>query len=258
MIQGKVQWTQKQHANLSELLRHAQNTASSDSKDNIYAFIGLTNLRDKITINYDPAYSMNTVLLDAAQAIITYEDGDLDILAQAGTAAPGHQLPKDNDALPTWVPRFWDKSLDKDVQYDNFIATLDLPQDCAAGSHHKASVTFSADRFGNKGRVLDIRGTLVCTLGTAVDVSQDGVRPWTAFASSFGNCQISTTSLASRGDEVWVLNGMKWPVVLRRNLATHSTTTLVAIAMMTEHGQAHKLMLGGSEATGETKRVKII
>lgn len=253
VMQGKLQWKTKQSANLSYLLRHAQNTATSQPKDKFYAFIGLTNLRDKITINYSPAYTMNTVLTDVARAIIAYEDAGLDILAQAGTAAPRRRLPQGSDPLPSWVPD-WDRG--EDVEREKFIHALSLPPNCAAGRSSAALTTFSADRFDNEGRVLEAQGIMITTLGTALEIGQDTFRRWVTFQSSDGFFQVTTTVIAHVGDEVWVLHGMKWPVVLRRS-SVADTTTLLSIANVSENGQAHKVMFGNMQ-TRDIKRVKII
>lgn len=101
VIQGKSQWESQKYAALSSLLQHAQNTETSNPKDKLYAFLELAHPRYEIPINYDPSYSMNTVLSDVARAIVLHEPNGLDILAQAGTASNTRRLPQGSDPLPT-------------------------------------------------------------------------------------------------------------------------------------------------------------
>ncbi|EXF73210.1 hypothetical protein CFIO01_05570 [Colletotrichum fioriniae PJ7] len=253
VIEGRALWRQHDLFELSYLLQHARNTETSQPKDKFYAFVGLTALKSEIPIKYEPTYSINTVLMDVAVAIIKHERIGLDILAQAGTSVHSRDLPRGCDPLPSWVPD-WDKQ--EDIERSKFINALELPPGCAAGGLVNGSPTFSADRFGNKKRVLQASGVRIDTLGRVFDGSQDGFQSWRSFAGSDGKKVITTTSIAHFGDEVWVLIGMSWPVVLRRSTSL-ATTTLLAIAMVRENGLAHDIMFGRSEL-GEISQVVIV
>ncbi|KAI3540077.1 hypothetical protein CSPX01_08532 [Colletotrichum filicis] len=192
----------------------------------------------------------------SARAIVVHEDAGLDILAQAGTAAHRRDLPEGKDSLPSWVPD-WDKR--EDIERQKFIDALELPFACSAGTSQssKATLDFLEDRHGNERRVLVAAGTQVDILGSAIDRGHDGFMPWKPFSSSDGQRVITTTSIAHFGDEVWVLDGMSWPVVLRRSSADNSTT-LLAIAMVRENGQPHQIMFGDKNLSGEAATVVIV
>ncbi|KAF0316690.1 heterokaryon incompatibility protein [Colletotrichum asianum] len=255
VIQGKQRWQDsgsQLQLDLSYLLNHARNTKSSQPKDRIYAFVGLSTLRNKIQINYDPAYSINMLLADVARTIVLYEDEGLDILSQAGTAAYSRALPRGSDPLPTWVPD-WDER--EVFQRDRFIKGLDLPPNSAAGKRLEKSMSFSADRFGNAGRVLEVAGTRIGKLGMLVETGRDDFGPWRSFSGVETGSRIMTTNVAQPGDEVWVLHGMSWPVVLRRSSVADNTTFL-AVAMMWEGERPHQIM-SGSGVVGEVGRVVV-
>ncbi|KAI8308838.1 hypothetical protein K4K59_009731 [Colletotrichum sp. SAR11_240] len=110
-------------------------------KDRIYAFVGLSTLRNKIQINYEPTYSINALLADVARAIVLYEDVGLDILSQAGTAAHSRALPQGSDHLPTWIPDWNEQEV---FDRDKFTNGLELPPNSAAGKHLEKSRTASA------------------------------------------------------------------------------------------------------------------
>ncbi|KAK1708186.1 heterokaryon incompatibility protein-domain-containing protein [Colletotrichum acutatum] len=257
VIEGRELWERQQHKiNLSYLLQHARNTETSQPKDKFYAFVGLANLGNEVPIRYEASYSIQAVLIDVARAIVVHEDRGLDILAQAGTAAHSRDLPEGKDALPSWVPD-WDKR--EDIERQKFIDALELPSACSAGTIHssKASLDFLEDRHGKESRVLVAAGTQVDVLGSAIGRGHDGFLPWKSFSSSDGRRVITTTSIAHFGDEVWVLDGMSWPVVLRRS-STDGSTTLLAIAMVRENGQPHQLMFGDKRFSREADRVVLV
>ncbi|KAK1479012.1 hypothetical protein CTAM01_14876 [Colletotrichum tamarilloi] len=257
VIEGRELWERQKHQiNLSYLLQHARNTETSQPKDKFYAFVGLANLENEVPIRYEPSYSIQAVLIDVARAIVVHEDAGLDILAQAGTAAHRRDLPEGKDSLPSWVPD-WDKR--EDIERQKFIDALELPSACSAGTSQssKATLDFLEDRHGNERRVLVAAGTQVDILGSAIDRGHDGFLPWKSFSSSDGQRVITTTSIAHFGDEVWVLDGMSWPVILRRSSADNSTT-LLAIAMVRENGQPHQIMFGDKNLSGEAATVVIV
>lgn len=94
------------------------------------------------------------------------------------------------------------------------------------------------------------------TLGTPILGLQDGWDTWTSYQSLDGQSEVTTTSGGLPGDELWILYGMKWPVVLRRS-PDRTTTSLLAIAMVRRDGQAHGLMFGTASG-GKEGTVKII
>ncbi|KAF2658973.1 hypothetical protein K491DRAFT_591957 [Lophiostoma macrostomum CBS 122681] len=210
VLSSKLQWP-GQPVELSYLLRHARNTQSSQSKDKIYAFLGLTHTRYGIPIRYQPSYTINALLTDTARSIITREASRLNILVDAGTSVPNRQLTSSTDPLPSWVSD-WTSS--RSERHDDFIEALGFPPNCTAGSHPQGKVEsylaqFEADAFGNPARILVA---------------------WRSYGTTSGIVTATTCSIAQADDEVWIVSSVKWPLVMRREKI--GTMVLLGPAML--------------------------
>lgn len=225
-------------AKLSTILRHARNTRTSQPKDKIYAFLGLVRPEYGIRVDYRSSHSVNSVLTDTARAILQHEENGYDILLDAGTAAVRSRVCSTDDPLPSWVP---DWATEEDLERNKFLAALNLPRDCSAGSHAESTPAFEADSDGRPDRVLTMAGSRVDVLDGPETESYEG---WCRFHTRTGKYTVMTTSTAQRGDEVWVLQGARWPFVLRRLPHGRGRRVLLAVAGVLEKGQFSGVMFG--------------
>jgi hypothetical protein len=83
---------------LKIILRHARNCQATDTRDLVYAFLGLADPRYGIFADYNPSNTIEDVLIKTATRIIVFENS-LDILSDA--VGPRGQFAA---KCPTWVP----------------------------------------------------------------------------------------------------------------------------------------------------------
>ncbi|KAF2802761.1 uncharacterized protein BDZ99DRAFT_550666 [Mytilinidion resinicola] len=202
VVNGKRLW--KGSCDLSILMRHSRNCQSSEMRDKVYAFLGLTHPEYGIVPNYTSSTSIVKLLTHTARRIIEVER-NLDILSDAvrlRSATYGTQL-------PSWVP---DWTIPEDNESRLFRQTINLPPDCQASKGAPPSFRFRADDDGSDGQVLEVQAVFIDSL-TAV--TRDDYQSWCEFRTSKGRT-IRTTSSADIGDEIWVICGVRFPFVLRK------------------------------------------
>lgn len=135
-----------------------------------------------------------------------------------------------------------------------FLSSLALPLTSAAGSRHSAKPSFVLDAFGNENRILVLSGVKIAILHS---VLQDtAVQSWRTFSTDPARFAITSTSIARMGDEVWILDGVKWPIVMRQEYG--GTRVMLAPAMVHEsQDMAVSGVMFGRDWQGEWTREEI-
>ncbi|OQO00675.1 hypothetical protein B0A48_13165 [Cryoendolithus antarcticus] len=230
---------------LSALMTHARNCQSTDPRDKVYAFLGLALPAYNITVDYDAANTIGTVLTETAIAIIR-EEKRLDILA---IAMDDKGVSSMNDMLPSWVPN-WYKPSNPQSEYKRYLRGIGFPGaegDMADGVRARASTTrsphvsFRADRAGRRNRILVVQAIRVDIL--AVIVEDTNYQPSRRFTGRAG-LGVGTTSKARVGDEVWVLLGADEPYCLTKPDDLDGLRTILGHAMLWENGVHSRIMYG--------------
>jgi hypothetical protein len=195
---------------LKELLRHARNCHSSDPRDRVYAFLGLAHQQYGIVPNYSWANDAVKVFVDTCKKIIEF-DCDLSILEHAALAR------KDLGCfLPSWVPD-WTSRVDYDFRLE-CARVADIKTDSSPNfvppRIKSLRPEYRADEDGNVGRLeLKVEGVLVDVIDSFSDSALEPSHVQSLKATS--GHDVFTGRQAQLGDEIWVIPGASWPIVLR-------------------------------------------
>ncbi|SCV34347.1 uncharacterized protein FFB14_04828 [Fusarium fujikuroi] len=200
-----------QVGDLRALLHHARNFHASDTRDKIYAFVGLA--RDDY--GFEPSYSHENTAVDvhsdAARRIVEI-DKDLNyVLEQAFVGRRDLGF-----FLPSWVPD-WNCSEDRGI----LLELQSLPNGASESPGPLAHLTdwpveepdpYSRGiKIKNKGLSLQVTGRYVVTLPRGShEISPNLQR----FETDSG-LVIYAPSTARPKDQIWSLSGCQWLVFLR-------------------------------------------
>jgi hypothetical protein len=194
-------WTSKSTWNgpvpLSTLLRHASNVNTSEPRDKVYAFLGLTEPTYNLIPSYTPENTVTKVLTATAEAVIVHEKSVAIVWDALGTRSP-----ETGFYLPSWVPD-WTVPLRPE---NEMIASR---MGWKAGGRLKPVTQF--EKAGGS--------TVLVTLGICIDtlseivLDEDGLRR--NFRGKTG-LLFGTKSSVQVGDEAWILRGFDYPVILRK------------------------------------------
>jgi hypothetical protein len=152
------------HAPLLDVLNSHRRRNSSDPRDKIYGFLGISDLKDShhpgLKVDYSPSHSVRKVYIGAAQAIIE-STSKLDVILQRNWTElyPSFQL-------PTWVPD-WSSTGD--------TSSINLPSGVTWNASGKdAQVKFRSEEGID---VLSSTGILfgkVCAVSSRIQAKVDG------------------------------------------------------------------------------------
>ena len=199
MLKGKQ--TFNRSSDLKFLLQHSRICEASDQRDRVYAFLGLAHNGYGIYPDYTARQDIKKVLIEAAKGIIRF-DKSLDILRHVhrGRNKLGSQL-------PTWVP---------DWTSEETKALLDQREWNRARPFDAAKGTLADFEFKSDGHEdLRVKGVFVDSI-QHTDYDSSTMDEFMQSSTTQGDCVIGPKSTRA-DDEVWVLYGSTWPVLLRQN-----------------------------------------
>ncbi|GME44205.1 hypothetical protein K458DRAFT_282360 [Neofusicoccum parvum] len=191
------------HEDLKSLLTHSRFCGASDSRDHVYAFLGLADPAYGITPDYKHKTAQD-VFMELARQMILF-DNNLSILSHA-PAARGDLSP----SMPSWVPD-WTSKEPSDLRDSSEDLSRRGLFDASRGSDANAT-------FLDGGRILEVTGTFVDVLSIK-HIDELGTPLQRKLFSSFDTSRgylVMTNAATMWNDEVWILNGAKCPFVLRR------------------------------------------
>jgi hypothetical protein len=220
---SKLKWNKPQ--DLKQLLSHSRNCKSSDDRDRIFAFLGLSHSTYGIVPDYSPANTISRVLIETAKKIILH-DNNLEILSYV------EPVRSQCAALPSWVPDWTQNDSKKLPTMIENSSTL-----FQASKGKKANVRFEENTVGHP--ILKVWGVLLDTLESDVTTSDGslGVNELRIFRTHQAY-RVGFTCHAQVGDEVWILYGSNIPFVLR-GLGLCYTVISPAVIVPTEDWEEH-------------------
>ncbi|PNP78030.1 hypothetical protein FNYG_08756 [Fusarium nygamai] len=194
----KIHWSGSM--DIKTLLSHSRSCRSSDDRDRVYAMLGLASPGYNIFPDYSNDMSASEVMIMTTRAIIEKEDS-LGILAQATRLVQCKNLD-----VPSWVAD-WSSTEAADMDFGDREAhswSL-MPRE----SPQCAFETITDPNDQTQAYALRVYGTFITRIKVGMeswpDADFDSAEGW------FGNALISITD----GDEVWILQGLRVPIVLR-------------------------------------------
>lgn len=197
-----------QVGDLRVLLRHARNFQASDTRDKIYAFVGLARDDYGFTPSYSHENTAVDVHSDAARRIVEI-DRDLNyVLEQAfvGRRDLGY-------FLPSWVPD-WNCSEDRDMMLE-LQNLIDGAIESPGTSGTASSLAFEIQdpyyqAIKDKGLSLRVTGRHVVTLPRGSREISPNLQQFET-----DSLVIYAPNTARPKDEIWSLSGCEWLVFLR-------------------------------------------
>jgi hypothetical protein len=194
-----------QDFDLISLLTHSRNCGASDERDHLYAFLGLAKDALGVNVDYSPQNDVVAVFTEFARRMMQRTDR-LDIISFVDDRNDG-QL-----GLPSWVP---DWSCDRQRLRDPYLGG-------SAGSmeprfllpQQGANVKFLDD-----GRTMETSGIYIDLVSTTRNRFPPSIILGGKYERGFSNStkgyQIWSTTNVSVGDQLWILYGAKFSVLLR-------------------------------------------
>jgi len=245
---------------LKLLLRHSRSCQASDARDRVYAFIGLVDAtRYKVVPDYRWANTAVHVFTDAARKIIEHDTN----LAILDHATRGRQ--DLGSYLPRWVPDWTckeDNSVTDSYRYhlSKLAPGFTTWDDLDATKAREAHYDFLTDDQDQTRLILRVRGVPVDRL------SEQGQLAQTQKFAHIRRFQLRNRGetawcpkMAYPGDEIWAIDGLRWPALLRPE--GNDLYTLLSLALVCKNdGLPSSVMFGGivEEIDGSTMLPRVI
>ncbi|EMT67974.1 hypothetical protein FOC4_g10012370 [Fusarium odoratissimum] len=203
-LKMKMRWSGTM--DIKALLSHSRSCRSSDDRDRVYAIAGLASPGYQIFPDYSHDMTAAQVMIMTTKAIIDKENS-LYILVQATTLVRSRNLD-----VPSWVVD-WTSTEASDIRNNHFGNRLLyilswIPQE--SPEHTFETITDTIQQ--TQAHILRVYGTFI-TIITKIWLD---TREW-PFADFYGAGGWQGGALASitDGDEIWILYGLRVPIVLR-------------------------------------------
>ncbi|EWG42674.1 hypothetical protein FVEG_04426 [Fusarium verticillioides 7600] len=197
-LRMKIRWSGSM--DIKTLLSHSRSCKSSDDRDRVYAMLGLASPGYNIFPDYSSGLSASEVMIMTTRAIIEKEDS-LGVLAQATRL-----VQRKNLDVPSWVAD-WSSTEAADMDFTDRQPPIwsIMPQE----SPQCAFETITDPNDQMQAYCLRVYGTFFTRIKVGMkswpEADFNSVEGWV------GNALISITD----GDEVWILQGLRVPIVLR-------------------------------------------
>ncbi|KAJ3459578.1 hypothetical protein MRS44_015651 [Fusarium solani] len=187
---------------LKKILVGARHCRSSDPRDRVFAFLGLAHPGYGIKPNYSKSNTLDATLIHTAKKILEF-DLHLEMLAFAIRVTKRRAR-----TLPSWVP---DWASTKILDDGNFAPLQGSDED-----FRYDAIRLSAIHVSIRGNyaVLSVQGLQIDTLDQHLQRGSPPFYDW-EFATAQGH-SVRCRSVAQQGDELWMIMGSKWPLILRR------------------------------------------
>ncbi|KAK3685357.1 heterokaryon incompatibility protein-domain-containing protein, partial [Podospora appendiculata] len=199
---SKIRFDRVGPYDLMDLLAQSRHLQSTDSRDRIYAFLGLVRHDFGIVPDYSPGNTIERLLIDLARKIITHSKR-LDILSYA--CAVRGPLSRQ---IPSWVPD-WTSTSCSEVRTG---AIQDPEATCSTGSTVPSPCIVMRS---NGHHILETQGYYLGTLGVQNWEPRVELHSATVIAEMaslrYGR------SKSGEGDEFWALLGARNVFLLRRS-----------------------------------------
>ncbi|KAK3328055.1 heterokaryon incompatibility protein-domain-containing protein [Cercophora scortea] len=221
---SKIRFDRVGPYDLMDLLAQSRHLRSTDSRDRIYAFLGLVQHDFGIVPDYSPGNTIENLLVDVASKIIA-QTKRLDILSYA-CAVRGPL----SSHIPSWVPD-WTSTSCSEVR----TRTIQDPEDMCSNLPSPRIVLHSSGHH-----VLETQGYYLGTLGV--------VQNWEPRVEFHGGNMIAEMaglrygrSKGGEGDQFWALLGARNILVLRRSTVVDSAYQVVEEAEFRRNVNVHEM-----------------
>ncbi|RSL44940.1 hypothetical protein CEP53_010979 [Fusarium sp. AF-6] len=199
LLNAKESW--RGDEDIKKVLARSRHCRSSDPRDRIFAFLGLTYPGYGIEADYSKSNTLDATNLHTAKKILEF-DRHLEILIFAVRATR-----RSVSTLPSWVPDWASAESLEDGLFPPFGGGDMQFQKDAIGS----SVIHTST--GDNSAVLRVQGLQIDTLEKVLPKRAQHLPGWD-FETARGYT-VKCRHLARHGDELWMLMGSRWPFILR-------------------------------------------
>jgi hypothetical protein len=195
---------------LSKLLDHARNCNCTDPRDRVYAFLAFVDPECRIRVDYSASNTWSDVSADAVTKMIQKEQ-DLNIIMLAMEATDFNPLV---NKFPTWVRNYAVRDI-ANSDYKLFLTGIGPHLvTCETAMESSLEVSFGPDEHGRPNRELSALGSQIDTLSTPTP--PDDNPHWKWFQSQTSAQVYGVPVTVMRNDEIWVLRGLKYPIVVSK------------------------------------------
>lgn len=238
---GQARLGRDHRLDLKDLLMNSRYCHTSDPRDKVYAFIGLSDPGYDIRPDY--SHSIIEVLIETTQKIMLFENS-LDVLAHAAASNTS-----ECSALPSWVVDWtreerrqrWQRH---DQAFQEFPRCENLSENYSQMSSSPSFRTISRD--GHARLCLDVKGTFIDSIKKGESL---------LLFQTTNHYVVECSDEAQPQDEIWLLDGARFLVVLRPEEEGHR---LISTASWLNRWPLEIIVKIAQSGQGGLQRVSII